>query len=52
MAMIPCKDCGEQMSSLADKCRHCGRPTRLGGWDQFFGSDSLLLILLAYFMYR
>jgi hypothetical protein len=52
MAMESCKDCSEPMSSLADKCRRCGRPTRLGSWDEFLGSSSLLLILYAYFLFR
>lgn len=28
MAMIKCKECGKDISSLADKCQNCGAPTR------------------------
>lgn len=27
MSMIPCSDCGREISSLAPACVHCGRPT-------------------------
>lgn len=27
MAMIKCKECGKEISSLAEKCPHCGAPT-------------------------
>lgn len=27
MAMIKCKECGKDISSLADKCPNCGAPT-------------------------
>lgn len=52
MAMKPCKDCGESMSSLADECRHCGRTTNLGRLDHFASSGALLLLLFAYFAFK
>ena len=30
MAMIKCKECGKDISSLAEKCPHCGAPTNPG----------------------
>ena len=27
MSLIPCSDCGREISSLAPACVHCGRPT-------------------------
>lgn len=27
MALIKCKECGKDISSLSDKCPHCGAPT-------------------------
>jgi len=30
MAMIKCKECGKEISSLAEKCPHCGHMTRYG----------------------
>lgn len=29
MALVTCKDCGHQISDMADKCPRCGRPGEL-----------------------
>ena len=52
MAMKPCKDCGEQASSRADECLHCGRMTFLGWLDYVSNSVLLLLLLYAYYAVR
>lgn len=52
MAMKPCKDCGEQVSSRADECPHCGRLTGLGRLDYFTNGYVLLLLLFAYYSVR
>ena len=49
MAMKPCKDCGEQVSSRADECPHCGRWMLIGRLDWFFGTPLLIGILLLFF---
>jgi hypothetical protein len=49
MAIEPCKDCGEPMSSRGDECRSCGRMTGLGRLDYFSGTYFLLMILFLYF---
>ena len=49
MAMKPCKDCGEQVSSRADECPRCGRWMIFGRWYSFFGTEMLILMLLLYF---
>lgn len=28
MALIPCKECGKEVSSKARTCPHCGRPLK------------------------
>ena len=49
MAMKPCKDCGEQVSSRADECPHCGRWMLWGRLDYFFGTQFLIIILVIFF---
>ena len=49
MALKPCRDCGEQVSSRADYCRHCGRWMVWGRLDEIIGLPLLLLLLLNFF---
>ena len=47
MALISCKDCGEQVSSSADHCRHCGRFMLWGRLEEV--SYQMLVVLVAVF---
>ena len=49
MALKPCRDCGEQVSSRADYCRHCGRWMLWGRLDELSGVMMLLVILMVFF---
>jgi hypothetical protein len=49
MALKPCRECGEQVSSRADYCRHCGRWMVWGRLDELSGVPLLLLLLMYYF---
>ena len=46
MEKQPCKDCGEPVSSRAEKCNNCGKLTVLGQVDQFFGIELFLMIFM------
>ena len=48
MALISCKDCGEQVSSNADHCRQCGRVMLWGRLDEV--SYVVFMILVAGFL--
>ena len=50
MAMKPCKDCGEQVSSRADECPHCGRWMIFGRLEYLFGINLLIFLLLVFFV--
>ena len=52
MAMKPCKDCGEQVSSRADECPHCGRWMLWGRLDELLGMPLLLIILMFFFNFH
>ena len=47
MALIPCRDCREQVSSHADYCRHCGRFMLWGKLDEML--YLLFVVLVAGF---
>ncbi len=50
MAIKPCKDCGEQVSSRADECPHCGRWMIFGRLEYLFGINLLIFLLLVFFV--
>ncbi len=51
MALKPCKECGQQVSTKAKACPHCGTPNPTAGIMQTrLGCGHLLLILLVGFV--
>ena len=52
MALTTCKDCGEQVSSRADQCRHCGRWMLWGRLDEALGLPLLLVVLMFFFEFH
>lgn len=49
MALIECPDCGEEISSEARVCIHCGRPMR-SGKSGGSGSNKMLIIIVTVVM--
>ena len=49
MAMEKCEDCGNQVSSRADECPHCGRMLVVGRMHEFIGVQGLPIVLVVYF---
>jgi hypothetical protein len=48
MALKPCKECGQEISSKADKCPNCGAGTgKAGGCLKFLVFGGLLILVLT-----
>lgn len=48
MAMAKCKECGEQVSSKADACPHCGAPVKRGSGNNQYGCGTLIAVVLVF----
>ena len=47
MALIPCRECGKEISSEAAKCPHCGARKAPNVGARVFGFASLFAVLLT-----
>lgn len=50
MALIPCKDCGREISLGALSCPHCGRPKRQ--WPIGWMIRVIFFLAAALFLYK
>lgn len=47
MALIKCRECGEEISSRAERCPHCGAKTRFGMNESERKQSSTLSVILT-----